>query len=148
MAEVTKALPPTESLNDSSTAATIDGNNDSAAPQSANPAGEANGANVEEGGDSQAEAQVDVPQSAASSSATAATATPASQVPDTNVQPSPRLAASDETSSTSSSRSSPNVDHAQVDKDLGSAELDVGAGGELELSVPSHQEHLTADGQR
>ncbi|CAM9986619.1 unnamed protein product [Scytosiphon promiscuus] len=48
----------------------------------------------------------------------------------------------DEASSTSSSRTSPEIDGASVS----SAALDVA--NELELSVPSHQEHLTADGQR
>ncbi|CAM9148249.1 unnamed protein product, partial [Hapterophycus canaliculatus] len=47
----------------------------------------------------------------------------------------------DEGSSTSSSRTSPEIDRSGV-----SSALDVA--NELELSVPSHQEHLTADGQR
>lgn len=48
----------------------------------------------------------------------------------------------DEGSSTSSSRTSPEINRSRVS----SSALDVA--NELELSVPSHQEHLTADGQR
>lgn len=61
--------------------------------------------------------------------------------------PLPREAAAmgdggDGASSTSSSRTSPEIDGSRVS----AAGLDVA--NELELSVPSHQEHLTADGQR
>lgn len=48
----------------------------------------------------------------------------------------------DGASSTSSSRTSPEIDRSRVS----ATGLDVA--NELELSVPSHQEHLTADGQR
>lgn len=55
-------------------------------------------------------------------------------------------------SSTSSQQASPNLDtdHPRVAGGLGARGLDVGGTGadELELSVPSHQEHLTSDGQR
>lgn len=48
----------------------------------------------------------------------------------------------DGSSSTSSSRTSPEIDGSRVS----ATGLDVA--NDLELSVPSHQEHLTADGQR
>lgn len=55
----------------------------------------------------------------------------------------------DEGSSTSS-QTSPNVNQSRVAGGLGAQELGVESSDadELELSVPSHQEHLTSDGQR
>lgn len=50
----------------------------------------------------------------------------------------------------STSSPSPEANRSRVAGVIGARELDVGTSGlhELELSVPSHQEHLTADGQR